>query len=559
MAEFRRIILYFGLALVGFLLWSAWERDHAPKKSDQKQEIQQSQSKKQTDLIPVQKNEKPAQAGSGIPVSAHSSTDKQALPKERLIHVKTDVVDVWIDKAGGNIVKLNLLKYPVSLKSDIPVTMFNSLTREGNPHYSLGVSGIISKLGPDSQTEKGLYEAEKAEYVLLPDQNELIVKLLWKNPQGLIVEKTLTFERGKYSVKVAHWVENQTHETWSGNFYAEIKQKESEAESSSMALSSFTGASISTDQKNYEKISFKKMNKGDLDETTKGGWLAFQKRYFLTSWIPSQDQSNRYYTRADSEQKLYTVGVVGPEISLNAGEKREINATLYAGPEIAKDLKQLAPHLDLTVDYGWLWFIAGPIFWIMDQIYKLVGNWGVAIILVTLLIKLAFYHLSATSYRSTARMQKLTPLLQRIREQYKDDRQKMSQETMALYRREKVNPLSGCLPMIIQIPFFFALYYVLLESVQLRQAPFIFWIQDLSIKDPYYVLPVLMGITMFIQQRLNPTPPDPMQAKIMMFMPVMFTVFFLNFPAGLVLYWLTNNCLSILQQWWIIRTVTNKK
>lgn len=550
MAEFRRLILYFGLALVGFLLWSAWEREHAPKAPQPA-----PQAKQQANLIPIQKNERPLSAGSTIPVEAEK--EKHAVPKERLIHVKTDVVDVLIDKVGGNIVKLSLLNYPVSLKSEVPVVLFDSLDLE-NKQYSLGVSGIISKLGPDSQTEKGRYETEKTEYVLLPEQNELIVKLHWKHA-GLLVEKTLTFERGKYPIKVSHWVENQTNKPWSGNFYAEIQQKESEAESNSMALSAYQGASLSTETNHYEKLSFKKMNKADTNETSKGGWLAFQKRYFLTSWIPAQDQNNLYYTRADRERKLYTIGVVGPEISLNTGEKREIKSTLYAGPEISKNLKQLAPYLDLTVDYGWLWFIAGPIFWVMDQIYKFVGNWGVSIILVTLLIKLGFYHLSATSYRSTARMQKLTPLLQRIREQYKDDRQKMSQETMALYRREKVNPLSGCLPMIVQIPFFFSLYYVLLESVELRQAPFIFWIHDLSIKDPYYVLPLLMGITMFIQQKLNPTPADPMQAKIMMFMPVMFTVFFLNFPAGLVLYWLTNNCLSIMQQWWIIRTVTNKK
>lgn len=556
MAEFRRIILYFGLALVAFLLWGAWERDHAEKKPDQKQEVQQ----KASETIPVQKDEKTVSAHSNIPVGTHSNNNLQSsIPKERLIHVKTDVVDVLIDKLGGNIVKWDLLKYPVSLKSELPVTLFNAQTLKGNPNYSLGVSGVISETGPDSQSEKGLYESEKAEYVLQPDENTLQIKLHWKNAQGLKVQKTFVFERGKYSVDVNHLIENEGKAPWSGNFYAEIKQKETESESNSMALSTFTGGAFSTEKNHYEKISFKKMNKSDLDQASKGGWLAFQKRYFLTSWIPSQDQTNRYYTRANAEDKLYTVGVVGPEIALNAGEKREIKTALYAGPEVAKDLKKLAPHLDLTVDYGWLWFLAGPIFWVMDQIHKLVGNWGVSIILVTLLIKLAFYHLSATSYRSTAKMQKLTPQLQRIREQYKDDRQKMSQETMALYRREKVNPLSGCLPMIVQIPFFFALYYVLIESVELRQAPFILWIQDLSIKDPYYVLPILMGITMFIQQKLNPTPPDPMQAKIMMFMPLMFTVFFLNFPAGLVLYWLTNNCLSILQQWWIIRTVTHKK
>ncbi len=553
MAEFRKIILYFALALVAFLLWSAWEKDHSAKQEP----VKGTKETQQETAIPIQIREKSAGA-MAIPGTTTSS-NHNAIPQDRLIRVKTDLVTVLIDKLGGNVVGLDLLEYPVSLKSEHPVPMFSALTKANNKNYALGVSGIISKEGPDTQTEKGLYKAEKSEYTLAPGQDTLNIPLTWKNSEGLSVQKVLTFKRGRYAFDVTHLIENKTARDWSGNFYAEIQQKESESESGAMALSTFVGAAISTENQHYDKISFKKMNKKNLDETTEGGWLAFQKRYFLTAWIPSQDQENRYYSRTNKSDQVYTLGVVGPEISLKSGAQHKVSATLYAGPEIAKRLKVLAPYLDLTVDYGWLWFIAGPIFWVMEQIYKVVGNWGVSIILVTLLIKLLFYHLSATSYRSTARMQKLTPQLQKIREQYKDDKQKMSQETMALYRREKVNPLSGCLPMLVQIPFFFALYYVLIESVELRQAPFIFWIQDLAAKDPYYVLPVLMGISMFIQQKLSPQPPDPMQAKIMMFMPIMFTVFFLNFPSGLVLYWLTNNCLSILQQWWIMRTVKHGK
>lgn len=557
MTEFRKLILYFGLALVVFLLWSAWEQDHAPKPLDQKKEASSGEAHKK-DLIPIQKAEKTEQSVVGAPTT--SEVNKDLIPKERLIHVKTDVLDVLIDKMGGNIVQLNLLKFPLSLNDKTPVSLFDALTFKDNQNYSIGISGIISPQGPDTQAQKGLYESEKNEYVLstLQTQNELVVPLIWKGPNGLFVEKKLVFERGKYSIKVIHDIKNQTDAPWLGNFYAELKQKETESESSAMGLNTFHGASFSTAENNYQKISFKKMRKSDLRETTKGGWLAFQQRYFLTSWIPNQDQKNLFYTQV-RDDKLFTIGVVGPEISLKPGEKKEVSAIVYGGPEIARDLKLLAPYLNLTIDYGWLWFLAGPIFFVMDKIHNWVGNWGVSIILVTLLIKLAFYHLSATSYRSTAKMQKLTPMLKRIREQYKDDRQKMSQETMALYRREKVNPLAGCLPILVQIPFFFALYYVLIESVELRQAPFILWIQDLSSKDPYYVLPILMGISMFFQQKLNPMPADPMQAKIMMFMPLMFTVFFLNFPSGLVLYWLTNNCLSILQQWWIMRTVAKKK
>jgi len=295
------------------------------------------------------------------------------------------------------------------------------------------------------------------------------------------------------------------------------------------------------------------MDKANVSRAVKGGWLAFQQRYFLGAWVPNQHQAQHYYSRVNGD--IYTLGFVGPQLKVASGDQLRTRTTLYAGPEMADRLAVVAPHLDLTVDYGWLWALSVSIFWIMKHIYNFFGNWGIAIILVTLLIKLIFYKLSEKSYRSMAKMRKLSPQLQTLKERYGDDRQRMSQATMELYRREKVNPLGGCLPMLIQIPFFFALYYVLIESVELRQAPFMLWIQDLSAKDPYYILPLLMGASMYFQQKLNPAPPDPIQARMMNLMPVMFTALFLTFPSGLVLYWLTNNCLSILQQWYIMRRV----
>ena len=288
--------------------------------------------------------------------------------------------------------------------------------------------------------------------------------------------------------------------------------------------------------------------------TSVGGWTAMQQHYFLSAWIPDQNQKSLFYTHMTGDG-LYVVGSRGPELSVPAGSTLKSSAKLYVGPELTEQLKTLAPHLDMTVDYGWLWFISDILYWLLIKIQALIGNWGWAIIVLTLMIKLAFYPLSAASYRSMSKMRNLQPKIKQLRERYGEDRQKMTQETMELYRREKVNPFGGCLPILIQIPIFIALYWVLVESVQLRQAPFIFWIQDLAVKDPFYILPILMGITMILQQRMNPAPPDPTQAKIMMFLPVVFTVLFLNFPAGLVLYWVVNNTISMLQQGFIMRQV----
>ena len=287
-------------------------------------------------------------------------------------------------------------------------------------------------------------------------------------------------------------------------------------------------------------------------ESSQGGWAAMQQHYFLSAWIPEQNQENLFYTHTQGSD-LYTVGIRGPDVKVAPGTQTITQAKLYVGPELTEQLKQLAPHLDMTVDYGWLWFISDILYWLLAKMYLLMGNWGFAIIAVTVLIKLLFYPLSAASYRSMSKMRALQPKIAMLRERYGDDRQKLTQETMALYRRDKINPFGGCLPILVQIPIFIALYWVLVESVQLRQAPFIFWIHDLSVKDPYFILPILMGITMVIQQRMNPAPPDPTQAKVMMMLPIVFTLLFMNFPAGLVLYWVVNNGLSILQQWYIMR------
>ncbi len=337
-----------------------------------------------------------------------------------------------------------------------------------------------------------------------------------------------------------------------------LRSSPQEDKSSMFHIGSYIGASYSNPAHHrYQKVPFKDMTKANLNVDAQGGWIAMQQHYFVTAWIPNSESRSKFYTRAVDDD--YTIGAVSQPMVVEPATQKEIDSKLYVGPEITGALKEIAPGLDLTVDYGWLWFLSSLLFSLMKVINSFVGNWGWSIVLVTMLIKLAFYRLSATSYKSMAGMRKLQPKLLALRERYGDDKAKMSQATMELYRQEKVNPLGGCLPIIIQIPVFIALYWVLLESVELRQAPFILWIKDLAVADPYHVLPIIMGGTRLIQQHLNPAPPDPMQAKVMMFLPIFFTALFWNFPAGLVLYWIVNNTLSILQQWYITRKYGDEK
>ena len=374
-----------------------------------------------------------------------------------------------------------------------------------------------------------------------------------------MINKEFVFTKNSYLIDVRYVLKNEGQSAWKGYLNTQLLRTTPPEDKSSMFhVGSFTGASYSNPGVHrYQKINFADMTKSNLNIHTDGGWIAMQQHYFLTAWVPVAESKSNFYTRAlDGD---YTIGAVSQAIDLKPGQQKLTVSRLYLGPEITGVLKSIAPGLDLTVDYGWLWFLSSLLFSFMKTIYSVVGNWGWSIVLVTLLIKLAFYRLSATSYKSMAAMRKLQPKLLQLRERYGDDKAKVSQATMELYKQEKVNPLGGCLPIVIQIPVFIALYWVLLESVELRQAPFIFWIKDLSMPDPFHILPIIMGVTMLIQQRLNPAPPDPMQAKVMMFLPILFTGLFWNFPAGLVLYWVVNNSLSILQQWYITRKYSDDK
>jgi YidC/Oxa1 family membrane protein insertase len=550
--DLQRTILMAALLLVSLGLWNAWQKDYPP--------IVATTSNISTgaaplSTIPTSVASKQAQISPSTAVltpSSSANTTKIAslqnnTGSEQLIHVRTDVMDVIIDPHGGNVVHVSLLQYPESRNNAEPFLLLNT----SNESFYIAESGLLGNEGPDTAQGQAVYRSPSSDYTLEDNQKVIAIPLKWKNKQGIEVTKTLSFDRGSYAIRVNYNLQNNSQTPWVGQFYSQISKKDTDTKKRSLFnITSYNGAAISSADKRYEKISFSKMTKENLDRSIKGGWAAMQQHYFLSAWIPpSQTETFQYYSRVTDD--VYSIGFMGAPIQVLPKQQLSTGATLYAGPELMDTLKGLAPGLDLTIDFGWLWFISLGIFWLMKQIYQLIGNWGWSIVLVTFIIKALFYKLSERSYKSMAAMRQLQPRMLALKERYGDDKQKMSQATMELYKSEKINPLGGCLPILVQIPVFIALYWVLLESVELRQAPFIGWIQDLSVKDPYYILPVVMGLTLLLQQRLNPQPTDPVQAKVMLAMPVIMTILFVNFPAGLVLYWVVNNALSILQQWLI--------
>ena len=470
----------------------------------------------------------------------------------RIVRVRTDVLDLEINTLGGTVVNAKLPEMPLSLDNpDVVKELFTT-----DPfRYHVAESGLIGSddsLAP--KHDKAVYTAEKTSYTLDQGQDTMTVTLEWNNGQGIEVSKHFTFKRGLYDVLVEHEVTNNSDQTWVGREYQQLKRSSYKEETDSAFMVFYTGGGIYTAEDKFDKLDFDELSESKLDRDTTGGWVSFLQHYFVGAWIPSQDQRNHLYSKYLGNDR-YLLGTYGPGKSLNSGETARFSSILYVGPKLNKQLKEVAEGFELTRDYGWLAVIAKPMYWVLETIHDYVGNWGWAIIIFTILLKLIFYKLSETSYRSMAKMKKFTPRIQALKDRYGDDKQRMQQAMMELYKKEKVNPLGGCLPMLVQIPFFIALYWVLMESVELRQAPWILWIKDLSIKDPFFVLPIIMGASMFIQQKLNPAPPDPMQAKIMQALPIIFTAFFAFFPAGLVLYWVVNNVLSIAQQYVITKRI----
>lgn len=549
--DFRRYFLWGALFVVAYLMFLQWNQDYG---------LQNQASVVQTESTPTL----PSTNGSS---SDLPSTTTQTSPSEvpdslvqnkpgQLIQVKTDTLNVSIDPVGGDLVKASLPGYKRVLESNDPFVILDN----GVERTYVAQSGLVGANGPDANSAgRPVYSSEKQQYELKEGEQSLDVNLYFTDANGVQYTKTYRFTAGDFAIRQLIRVDNQSSQSWKGNLFGQIKRDNSADPSTAtnMGLKPYLGGAVSHEETNYEKISFSDMAEKPFKKTTTGGWVAVLQHYFVSAWVPDQTQPVVLQARTRSDYNL--IGFTGPSVEIPAGQEGTLSSTFYVGPKLQDALEATATNLKLTVDYGWLWWLAQPLFWLLTTIQSVVINWGVAIILIVVCVKAAFFQLSAASYRSMAKMRKFAPELTRLREQHGDDRQKMSQAMMELYKKEKINPLGGCLPILVQMPVFLSLYWVLMESVELRHAPFFLWIHDLSAMDPYFVLPIIMGLSMLGQQMLNPTPPDPMQARIMKIMPVVFTFFFLWFPSGLVLYWVCNNLLSIAQQYVITKRIEAEK
>jgi YidC/Oxa1 family membrane protein insertase len=535
----QRLILFIIFSFSVLMLWDAWQKELHP--------------------VPVSHVAQEPPQASQAPTPTVRAADTSAkdaggpLQTGERVRVQTDLIYAEIDTLGGDLRRLELLKH-----HDTQDKSKNFVLLEDDPnHLYIAQSGLI---GNDLPTHKTPFSAAATQFKLAEGENELQVRLTWASASGIKVDKVFTFHKGSYVVDVAYEINNGSTARLEPHSYFQLVRNGKPPLGDPKFISTYTGPAVYTEKEKFHKISFSDIekSKASYPKQSDDGWVAMIQLYFLSAWLPANNQPREYYAKKLGED-LYDVGVVLPVGAIEPGGVKKISVPFYAGPQEQDHLSKVAPGLDLVVDYGVLTVISAPLFWVLALINKAVQNWGVAIILLTVLIKLAFYPLSAKSYRSMAQMRVIGPKLQKLKEQYGDDRQRLHTAMMELYKTEKVNPLGGCLPIVVQIPVFIALYWALLNSVEMRQAPFMLWVQDLSAPDPYYILPIVMGITMIIQTKLNPTPPDPIQAKVMMIMPIAFSVFFFIFPAGLVLYWVVNNVLSIAQQWYVTRSVEQAK
>ncbi|WP_372832447.1 membrane protein insertase YidC [Pontibacterium sp.] len=545
--DVQRIILITAMALISYMLVLQWNEDYGQSQTAGEQVVTSvsaySTPAVETDL-PVAADEETASAdvpNTGTKVKAASA---------QLITINTDVLNVIIDTKGGDIIQVALPAHKAALGSEQPFVLMEQTT---NRTY-VSQSGLVGSDGPDaSKAGRPTYQVDAAQFEL-GEQESINVDLKLTDSKGVKITKRYTFTKGSYNVGLSYIVDNQSAENWKANLFGQIKRDSSEdpTTSTDMGMQSYLGAVFSTVEDNYQKVDFDDMDEKAFKATSQDGYVAFVQHYFVSAWIPEAGAEYSYKSRKLND--AYIMGFISPDFIVAPGETKTVTANFYAGPKDQDQMEAANENLKLTVDYGWLWWVASPLYWLLTKVYSFLGNWGLAIIGVTVLVKAALFHLNAKAFKSMAKMRKFGPEMQRMKEMYGDDRQKMSQEMMKLYQKEKINPLGGCLPIVAQMPVFIALYWVLMESVELRHAEFLYLI-DLSSKDPYFILPLLMGASMFIQQSLNPTPPDPMQAKIMKMLPIVFTFFFLWFPAGLTLYWVVNNVLSIAQQYVINKQI----
>jgi YidC/Oxa1 family membrane protein insertase len=547
--ESQRNLLLLALLFVSFLLYQAWEIEQNPAPVAQKTE----QTTNTASSVPSTSNH-----SSDVPASTDVQTTEAVVPataevKGKSISIENDKLRLSISLNGGDVIEGDLLEHTVALDSDEPFKVLNT----DNGFNYIAQSGLIGKDGPDSNKKgRPYYQAKQENTVIAEGQDQVSTSLRFIDSKGNVFTKTFTLKRGEYVVSVAYHVENKTANPLNIQLYGQIRETIQDTASVGMGgMHSYRGAAYSTEETRYKKYSYSDMKDENLHQATVGGWVGMLQHYFVSAWVPDATQNNILYSSVIRGTEG-AIGFKAPAQTIQANATAEFKSQLWVGPKLQNEMAAVGKHLDLTVDYGWLWFIAQPLFKLLVFFHGFVGNWGFAIILITFTVKGGLYPLTKAQYTSMAKMRLLQPKIQELRDRYGEDKQKVSKAMMELYKKEKVNPLGGCFPILLQMPIFIALYWSLMEAVELRHSPFILWIHDLSVQDPYYILPVLMGISMFFIQKMSPaTVQDPMQQKIMKFMPVLFTFFFLWFPAGLVIYWLMSNIVTLTQQTIIFRQI----
>ena len=540
----HRVLLYFTLFFIIYMIWAQWQLAYGPQPAPVAV-TQAADGTRATEVIPT------ADIVTGEK-SLTSAVENTAVNSER-IKVVTDVLDIEIDTKGGDFRRVVLRDYSVTAED--PEDKLVLLT-DAAINYYVAQSGLVSANEGTAPSHNAIYQSEQSVYRLAEGEDTIIVPLYWEGNDGIKITKVLTFRRNDYVVDVNYSI-TAGQQNWSGSDYMQITRSRPVELNSNAFIRTYTGGVVYNDEIKYEKYDFDDIAEENLNYQLSDGWLAMIQHYFLAAWLPEEGKDNLYFTRYNRNKDHYTVGARTSAISVDAGQTGEITSRFVVGPKLQNKLEEIAPGLDLTVDYGVLTIFAKPLFWLLDFFHGIFENWGWAIIFLTITVKAIFYKLSEMSYRSMARMRKVAPRIQKMKEQFGDDRQAMSKAMMDMYKREKINPMGGCFPILVQMPVFISLYWVLLESVEMRHAPFVLWLTNLTDKDPYFVLPVLMGISMFIQQKLNPAPVDPIQQKVFQIMPFAFTIMFAFFPSGLVLYWVVNNILSIAQQYVITKRIEN--
>ena len=554
-----RLAFVVALAFIALMMWEAWQKDYAQLETTTPMPEQTT-----VDAVPeiaaAPAPPSPRATAAPSPAVATPTSPELEVPRSAqnrklaTVTVVTDLFALTISTIGGGIDHAALLAYPIRIDTSEPIALLQS----NSTRTFIYQSGLKSPEDPENQRTPNhhtLYTSPREHYQLEEGTDLLTVPLHWQRDDGVSLTKTFEFTRGSYLINVSYEIENESTQAWTVHRYEQL-QRTSESSRRGMVYT-FTGAALSTPEKRFEKFDYDDLTDQPIDLTASDAWVGVMQHYFVAALIPPRQESNRYYSLGLDDER-YIVGYIGAAAEIAAQSSAKLTSAVFVGPKRHDIIQQVAPGLELTVDYGVLWFLAKPLFVVLQWFFDLTGNWGWAIVILTICLKMAFYPLSAAGYRSMANMRRVQPRLLALRDRYADDRGRLNQAMMDLYKEEKINPLGGCFPILIQIPVFIALYWVLLESVEMRQAPFVLWVHDLSEKDPFFVLPLLMGISMWLQQRLNPAPMDPTQEKVMKMLPFVFTIFFAFFPSGLVLYWLANNILSIAQQWRITRVIEAK-